>query len=101
MEELTVLNVNVPAVPPGQVRGSRWAKVDEFGHFNVASQSQGGTVLDLGVRDRHRTPIPILTPRCRVRTLDSVEHRVGIPGDHGRHQPRVDIDVRPAEVRRV
>ncbi len=53
MEELTVLNVNVPAVPPGQVRGSRWAKVDEFGHFNVASQSQGGTVLDLGVRDRH------------------------------------------------
>lgn len=50
--ELTVLNVNVPAVPPAQMRGSRWAKVDEFGHFNVASQSQGGTALDLGVRDR-------------------------------------------------
>lgn len=36
----------------GKVRGTRWAKIDEFGHFNMASQSQGGTILDLGVRDR-------------------------------------------------
>lgn len=50
--ELTVLNVNVPAVPPGRVRGARWAKIDEFGHFNVASLEEEGTVLDLGVRDR-------------------------------------------------
>ena len=53
--ELVTLNVNVPAVPPDEVRGARWAKIDQFGHFNVASQEsqdEGGTVLDLGVRDR-------------------------------------------------
>ena len=50
--EVKLLNVNVPAVPPEQVRGTRWARIDEFGHFNVASLSRDGTVLDLGVRDR-------------------------------------------------
>jgi 5'-nucleotidase len=50
--ELTILNVNVPAVPHVKVRGTCWAKIDEFGHFNMASQSEGGTILDLGVRDR-------------------------------------------------
>ena len=50
--ELTVLNVNVPAVAPDQIRGTRWAKIDEFGHFNMASQSDGGTILDFGARDR-------------------------------------------------
>lgn len=50
--DLVSLNVNVPAAEPHQVRGACWATLDEFGHFNVASQGQGGTVLDLGVRDR-------------------------------------------------
>jgi 5'-nucleotidase len=46
------LNVNLPALPPAQVRGARWAQIDEFGHFNVASQGRDGEVLDLGVHDR-------------------------------------------------
>ena len=50
--KVTTLNVNVPALPPAEIRGARWAKIDDFGHFNVASQSQGGRILDLGVRDR-------------------------------------------------
>lgn len=52
---LTTLNVNVPAVAPGAVRGSRWATIDEFGHFSVASQAEGaaGSVIDLDVHDRH------------------------------------------------
>lgn len=32
----TVLNVNVPAVAPGHVRGLRWAKLDRFGLVRVA-----------------------------------------------------------------
>ncbi|HSK97614.1 MAG TPA: 5'/3'-nucleotidase SurE [Euzebyales bacterium] len=56
--ELVVLNVNVPALPPGRVRGTRWARIDEFGHFNVASQSPDGVTLDLGVRDRRSGVAP-------------------------------------------
>jgi 5'-nucleotidase len=32
-----VLNVNVPAVPIEQVAGTKWAELDEFGYFQVAS----------------------------------------------------------------
>lgn len=49
---LVALNVNVPALPAARLRGARWANIDEFGHFNVASHGRGGTVLDLGVSDR-------------------------------------------------
>lgn len=56
--DLVVLNVNVPAVPPADVQGARWAAIDEFGHFSVASQTEGGTVLDLGVRDRSTGTAP-------------------------------------------
>lgn len=51
-DQVSALNVNVPALPPDQLRGARWADLDEFGHFEVARQVEGGTVLDLGVRDR-------------------------------------------------
>jgi 5'-nucleotidase len=51
-DEPTTLNVNVPSLPLDQVRGVRWATIDEFGHFRVASQARDGTVLDLDVRDR-------------------------------------------------
>lgn len=51
-DQPATLNVNVPALPPEQVRGARWAELDAFGHFEVASQAEDGTVLDLGVRDR-------------------------------------------------
>jgi 5'-nucleotidase len=50
--DLVTLNVNIPAVPPEEVRGARWARIDDFGHFSVASHGGDGTVLDLGVRDR-------------------------------------------------
>lgn len=49
--ELTTLNVNVPARSGGPL-GTRWATIDEFGHFSVASQGRDGTVIDLDVRDR-------------------------------------------------
>jgi 5'-nucleotidase len=48
----TTLNVNVPGRPADEVLGSRWAAVDDFGHFSVASQGRGGTVIDLDVHDR-------------------------------------------------
>jgi 5'-nucleotidase len=51
-EALTTLNVNVPAVPLPAVQDVSWAEVDRFGHFNVASQREDGTILELGVRDR-------------------------------------------------
>lgn len=51
-DQPTTLNVNVPALPLEQVLGVRWATMDEFGHFSVASQGRDGTVLDLDVRDR-------------------------------------------------
>lgn len=62
--ELTVLNVNVPAVAPDQIRGTRWAKIDEFGHFNMASQSDGGTILDFGARDRSTGTDPDSDTAC-------------------------------------
>jgi 5'-nucleotidase len=57
-DELVTLNVNVPAVPPEEVRGARWADIDDFGHFSVAAKGQGGTVLDLDVRDRRTGSAP-------------------------------------------
>ena len=32
-----VLNVNVPALPPDEIRGTKWAQLDEFGYFRVAT----------------------------------------------------------------
>jgi 5'-nucleotidase len=51
-QEPITLNVNVPGVPPDVVRGARWARIDEFGHFHVAAADTEGGVLDLEVRDR-------------------------------------------------
>lgn len=51
-ETPSTLNVNVPARPLSEVKGARWAAIDEFGHFSVATQAEGGTALDLGVHDR-------------------------------------------------
>jgi len=50
--EQTTLNVNVPAVPPEGIRGARWATIEEFGHFSVATLNDEGSALDLDVRDR-------------------------------------------------
>lgn len=51
-EVTTTLNVNVPGVPPEQVRGTRWATMDQFGHFRVARADESGEVLSLEVHDR-------------------------------------------------
>jgi 5'-nucleotidase len=51
-DEPTTLNVNVPAVPLDRIQGVRWATIDEFGQFSLATVTEGGTVLALDVRDR-------------------------------------------------
>jgi 5'-nucleotidase len=61
---LTTLNVNIPAVSLDEVRGATWAEVDRFGHFNVASQREDGTVLELGVRDRSTGADPATDTAC-------------------------------------
>lgn len=48
----TVLNVNVPAVPAEQVRGTRWAELDDFGHFGLATMDRDARTLRLDVTDR-------------------------------------------------
>jgi 5'-nucleotidase len=53
-DRAVTLNVNVPAVAPDEIRGARWATIDEFGHFSVATTGASGTVLDLSVHD-HRS----------------------------------------------
>jgi 5'-nucleotidase len=57
-EQPTTLNVNVPARPLDEVRGVRWARIDDFGHFSVATQGAEGTVLNLDVRDRRADSDP-------------------------------------------
>ncbi|MFP4149032.1 MAG: 5'/3'-nucleotidase SurE [Nitriliruptoraceae bacterium] len=57
-EEATTLNVNVPAVAVDQVRGARWATIEEFGHFSLATLTEGGSALDLDVRDRSEETDP-------------------------------------------
>ena len=47
-----VLNVNVPAVAPDQVRGVCWAELDQFGHFSVATADLEAAELQLDVTDR-------------------------------------------------
>jgi 5'-nucleotidase len=61
---LTTLNVNIPAAPLEAVRGVTWAEVDRFGHFNVASQRDDGTILELGVRDRRSGADPASDTAC-------------------------------------
>jgi 5'-nucleotidase len=50
--EHTTLNVNVPGRPSDGIREARWATVDEFGHFQVATAEEHEGFLDLAVRDR-------------------------------------------------
>ena len=54
----TVLNVNVPARPADEVRGVRWAPVDAFGHFSVATANVEASQLQLDVADRSSGPDP-------------------------------------------
>ena len=54
------LNVNVPAVAPDEVKGVRWAPLDEFGHFSVATADLGAATLQFDVTDRSSG----LDPEC-------------------------------------
>jgi 5'-nucleotidase len=51
-EAAITLNVNVPGRPPGSLRQARWADIDRFGHFQVATADEHEGFLDLTVRDR-------------------------------------------------
>jgi 5'-nucleotidase len=48
----TTLNVNVPGRPSTSLLEARWADIDEFGHFQVATADEHEGFLDLTVRDR-------------------------------------------------
>jgi 5'-nucleotidase len=45
-----VLNLNVPGLPLTDVRGVRWADLDEFGHIRVAMADVPGERLEFDVR---------------------------------------------------
>lgn len=51
-ERRTTLNVNVPALPLEQIKGARWARIDEFGYFRVATADASQRTLQLEVSDR-------------------------------------------------
>lgn len=52
------LNVNVPAVSTAEIRGVRWADLDEFGHFRVAVADVPGRRLqfEVGARESGLDP---------------------------------------------
>jgi len=84
------LNVNIPAVAPEDVKGVRWAPLDEFGHFNVATADLGAATLEFSVTDRSSG----LDPECdtalcldgyvTLTLLETVEAapQPDVPADH-------------------
>ncbi|MFA9431031.1 5'/3'-nucleotidase SurE [Egicoccus sp. AB-alg2] len=76
----SVLNVNVPGLPHDRLRGARWARLDRFGYFNLASADVQGEALTMEVTDRSSG----LDPDCdtalcldgwvTLTALTSVEH---------------------------
>lgn len=48
-EKRVVLNVNVPGVPRSQLRGVRWAPLDNFGVFRIATADLAGNKLQFEV----------------------------------------------------
>ncbi|MEX1026027.1 MAG: 5'/3'-nucleotidase SurE [Planctomycetota bacterium] len=49
--EPSVLNVNVPALTLERIRGAKWARLDAFGYFRVAT-SESGKNLEFDVRSK-------------------------------------------------
>lgn len=74
---LTTLNLNVPAVPPDEVKSVRWADLDTFGYFRVATA--GDAELQFEVRDESTEPAPgsdtalCLTGHATVTALSPIE----------------------------
>lgn len=98
--EPTTLNVNVPALPPDRIRSARWATIEEFGHFSLATMTDDGSALDLDVRDRSEQADPdsdtalclaghvtltLLTPLAGEPSPPEVDptHVVPLPGGEG------------------
>ena len=52
-EPSIVLNVNVPGVPAPQLRGVRWAALDNFGVFRLATADLAGNTLQFEVGGSH------------------------------------------------
>ena len=44
--QTTAINLNVPGVPIGEVRGLREARLDRFGYFRVATNNESGEKLE-------------------------------------------------------
>jgi 5'-nucleotidase len=53
-----VLNVNVPALPIDEVKGTHWADLDDFGYFRVATAQVEDRRLQFVVGDRESTSDP-------------------------------------------
>ncbi len=45
-----VLNVNVPGRPLGEIRGTTWARLDDFGNIRLATANVPGELLEFEVR---------------------------------------------------
>lgn len=56
--EPIVLNVNVPAMPIEEVRGSHWADLDDFGYFRVATAEVEASKLQFQVGPGEETINP-------------------------------------------
>ncbi len=76
-----VLNVNVPAVPIEQVAGTKWAELDEFGYFQIATTDSTDQATAIRNTDRNGGRRPRQrhrTVRRQLRHRDPVvEHRAG------------------------
>jgi 5'-nucleotidase len=80
----TVLNLNVPAVPRGQVRDLRWATLDRFGRVRLALADRSDDWLQMEYRDTTTE----LDPRCDTAlleagyaTLTAIQAVVEVPPD--------------------
>jgi 5'-nucleotidase len=62
----TVLNLNVPAVPRGQVRDLRWATLDRFGRVRLALAASSDEWLQMEYRDTTTE----LDPDCDTALLE-------------------------------
>ena len=62
----TVLNLNVPAVPRGQVRDLRWATLDRFGRVRLALADRSEDWLQMEYRDTTTE----LDPTCDTALLE-------------------------------
>jgi 5'-nucleotidase len=62
----SVLNLNVPSLPPAQVRGLEWAKLDRFGRVRVALADRS----DGWVQMEYRTTSDDLDPECDTALLE-------------------------------